>query len=101
MPRRDTFKVNAVDVQGNAGAEATFRCITVGERRTYLADADRDDMDMLKAHLVSWSGFVDGSGKPLPDPEDDPDASDALYMHEGRSLARLMWQGPDGADAKN
>ena len=101
MPRRDTFKVNAQDVQGEPDAEVTFRCITVGERRAYLADADRDDTDMLKAHLVSWVGILDSEGNPLPNPSDKPQVIDALYMHEMRVLARLMWQGPDGADAKN
>jgi hypothetical protein len=101
MTRVSTFQVDASSVQDNPGATATFKRITVGERKEYLAREDINDIDMLRSHLVSWSGIVDDSGNELPSPEHEPDAIDALYMSEMRALSRLLWQGPDGDSAKN
>jgi hypothetical protein len=101
MPRRTQFTVDAESVQGNAGATATFECITVGERREYLTSDDINDIDMIRDHLVAWSGIVDNDGNELPDPQHEPGVIDALFMSEMRALSRLMWQGPDGDSAKN
>jgi hypothetical protein len=101
MPRRTQFTVDAESVQGNAGATITFSCITIGERKAYLSDPDLDNIDMIRLHTLSWSGIVDNDGNELPDPKDEPDAIDALFMVEMRAINRLMWQGPDGDSAKN
>jgi len=100
MPRRSTFTVNAEAVQDEEGAEVTFSCITVGERQEYL-DTEMNDIDLVKSHVVSWSGIIDNDGHELPSPVDDPAVINALYMHEIRELSRLLWAGPDGASAKN
>jgi len=98
--RRTTFTVDASSVQGNEGAEVTFSCITVGQRQEYL-DTDINDIDMVRIHIVSWSGIQDNDGHDFPSPADDPAVVNALYMHEIRELSRLLWAGPDGASAKN
>jgi len=71
--RRTTFTIDASSVQGNEGAEVTFRALKV-----------RED-----------------SGKPLPSPADDPDVLGELYVHEQLALARLLFSGPDGDSVKN
>jgi len=75
--------------------------ITVGDRNAYVEQADVDDITMLRSHIQSWTGIVDDHDELLPSPADDPDVIDCLYMTELRALARLMWAGPDGPDAKN
>ena len=45
--RRNQFVVDAESVQGNAGAEVTFRKITVGERTRYLSDPDYGDAEIV------------------------------------------------------
>jgi len=92
--------VDAEAVQGIEGATVTFSCVTVGQRQEYL-DTEMNDIDMVRAHIVSWSGIVDDNENELPSPADDPAVTKALYMHEIRELSRLLWAGPDGASAKN
>jgi len=87
-------------VQGNAGATVTFRALTVGEWREYRT-TDLTDVDLVRAHLLGWAGIVDDDGNELPDPVDEPEVLDALYLHEQQALARLLWQGPLGDSAKN
>jgi hypothetical protein len=101
MPRRSTFTVDASEVQGNEGATATFSSLTVREWKDYRSVDDVNDITLVQSHLVSWTGFVDDEGNELPSPADEPEILDLLYMHEQRALARLLWQGPDGANAKN
>jgi hypothetical protein len=101
VTRRSQFTVDAQSVQGNAGATATFRTLTVGEYQNYLDDPDYRDRHLVKKHLVAWSGIVGNDDVPLPDPTDDPDAMNALYLHEVGALAILLVQGPLGASAKN
>jgi hypothetical protein len=100
MPRRSTFTVDASEVQGIEGAEVVFRALKVREFKEYRSTEMTDD-DLLAQHLVSWSGFVDDNDKPLPSPADDPGVLGELYLHERSELARLLFQGPDGASAKN
>ena len=100
MARRNRFTVSAESVQGEEGATATFRCIRVGEWRQYLKENTRDN-DVLKRHLVDWAGFLDDDGNPLPSPKDEPGIIDALYLHEQNVLTKMLWDGPDGAEAKN
>ena len=101
MTRRGSqFTVDAESVQGNAGAEVTFRALKVREVNEYRT-TPMTDADLLQAHVVSWSGFVDDAGKELPNPSDDPDALGELYVHEQLALSRLLFSGPDGASAKN
>lgn len=100
MPRRNRFDVDAESVQGIAGAKATFTCITVGEWQRYR-DSPMTDTELLQAHLVGWSGFVDDDDNDLPSPTDEPEVVNALYLHEQRALVRLMWLGPDGPESKN
>jgi len=100
MPRRSTFTVNAEGVQGNAGATATFKALTVGDVDEARSGGLRDH-DLLVGHLMGWSGIVDDDDQPLPDPVSDPGVLDRLYVHEQTALTRLLFQGPDGPDAKN
>lgn len=99
MTRRSTFTVDAESVQRNPGATVTFRAITVGEYREYRTNPDVTDRDLVREHVVSWSGIVDDNDHPLPNPADEPDVLDQLYMHEQGQLAILLVQGPDGANA--
>lgn len=101
MTRRSKFTVDAESVQGNEGAKVTFSSLTVGEWKAYRASDEVNDVSLVRSHVLSWSGIVDDQGKELPNPADDPAVHDGLYMHEQRALARLLWAGPDGADAKN
>ena len=101
MPRRNTFTVDAESVQGNAGATVTFSMLTVGEWKGYGQDPEINDHTLIREHIISWTGIVDDEDQPLPSPADEPDVLDALYMHEQRILARLLFQGPDGESAKN
>ena len=98
--RRSQFTVNAETIQGNAGAEVTFRALKVGEARTYR-ETPMTDQDLLEKHMLSWSGFVDDKGNELPCPTDDPSTWDELYVHERVALVHLLYQGPDGPEAKN
>jgi len=100
MPRRRTFTVDASDVQGIEGAEVTFRALKVRTLREYRETA-MTDRELLQQQIDSWSGFIDDAGKPLPSPADDPDVLDELYIHEQAAILRLLFQGPDGASAKN
>ena len=99
--RRAQFTVNAESVQGNVGAEATFRCLKVREWREWRDDPASTDEDLLKAHLVGWQGFQGDAGADLPSPADEPAIVGELYIHEQRELVRLLLQGPDGENAKN
>ena len=71
MPRRKTFTVDAESVQGNEGAEVTFRALKVRELREYRETA-MTDTELLQGHITAWSGIVDDNGKDLPSPADDP-----------------------------
>ena len=99
--RRKTFTVDAESVQGVEGAEITFRNITVRAWREYIDDPDVTDSIMLQRHVVSWTGIVDDDDQEFPNPVDDPDVLGALYVSEQQAITRLLWQGPDGASAKN
>lgn len=98
--RKSTFTVNAEAVQGNPDATVTFRRITVAEVEDARAGVLRDT-DLLREHLVSWEGFEDDDGNPLPQPSDDPDVLGLLYVQEQTALVRLLFIGPDEADPKN
>jgi hypothetical protein len=100
MARVSTFTVDASSVQGNEGAKVTFRGLKVGEWREYLDSEDVTDPDLLRAHIVKWD-LVDDNDHKLPDPADEPEIVNELYMHEQRQLVRLLMQGPDGESAKN
>lgn len=99
--RRNQFTVDAESVQGNAGAEVTFRKITVGERDRYLEDPKYGDLAAVRDHLVDWKGIVDDEGHELPSPKDEPGVDAALYLDEVGALARLLFQGPDDISSKN
>ena len=99
--RRKTFTVDAESVQGIEGAEVTFKNIRVRDQREYLDNPEVTDSVMLQRHIISWSGIVDDNENDLPDPVDDPDVLGELYISEQQALTRLLWQGPDGASAKN
>ena len=101
MPRRSTFTVDASTVQGNEGATVTFKCISIREHREWRESSETTDNSLLSQQIISWEGFVDDDGKPLPSLEDDPNALELLYYHEQAALLRLFFQGPDGASAKN
>jgi hypothetical protein len=98
--RRATFTVDARTVQGNEDATVTFKALKVREVREYR-ESDMTDADLLREHVLSWSGIVDDDGHPLPDPTDEPGVLGELYVHEQAAIARLLFLGPDGADAKN
>jgi len=98
--RRGTFTVDAETIQGNEGATVTFRALKVREMREYRA-TEMTDRDLLEAHVLGWVGIVDDAGKPLPSPADDPEVLGELYLHEVQAMAALMYQGPDGPEAKN
>ena len=97
---RNQFVVSAESVQGNAGAEVTFKALKMREVREYRT-LGISDGEVLKEHLMSWSGFVDDNDKALPSPADDPEVLGELYLHEQQALARLLFQGPDEENAKN
>jgi len=102
MPsRRSTFTVKAESIQGNPGAEVTFRALTIREHREWRESEQSTDFDLLSSHIVSWRGFVDDDGNEMPSPEDEPGILADLYYHEQAELLRLFFQGPDGASAKN
>ena len=98
--RRNQFVVSAESVQGNAGAEVTFRALLVEEVREYKTTG-MTDSNLLEKHLISWAGFVDDNDKALPSPADEPGTLGKLYLHEQQALARLLFQGPDYISAKN
>ena len=100
MARRGSFTVDAESVQGNPGAEVTFRALKVREVNEYRNSTQTDE-DLLQAHVVSWSGILDDDGHELPSPEDEPGALGELYVHEQFALARLLFAGPDGLSVKN
>jgi hypothetical protein len=98
--RRNQFTVDAESVQGNEGATVTFRALKVRTIREYR-ETEMTDADLLEAHIISWSGIVDDDGKDLPRPVDGKAVLGELYVHEQVALARLLFQGPDGPEAKN
>ena len=101
MARRNQFVCDAESVQGIEGAEVTFHKITLGERRRYLDDPDYNDPEMVADHLVDWKGITDDEGNEIPSPKDEPGVMATLYVDEITALARLLFQGVDGAAAKN
>jgi len=98
--RRNQFTVDAESVQGNAGAEVTFKALLVEEVSEYRATG-MTDRELLEKHLLSWKGIVDDNDKPLPSPDHEPGILGKLYIHEQQELARLLFAGPDGESAKN
>jgi len=98
--RRNQFTVDAESVQGVAGAEVTFKALKVREVREYRS-TDMTDQELLARHVVAWSGIVDDDLNELPSPADEPGILGELYVHEQLELARLLFQGPDGENAKN
>ena len=99
--RRTSFVVSAESVQGNTGAEVTFRKFTVGERDRYINDPEYGDLAFLNAHILDWVGIVDDDGNEIPSPKDEPGVTAALYMDEASELLRLLFAGPGGEHAKN
>jgi len=100
MGRRNQFTVDAESVQGNPGAEVTFKALLAGTVREYR-ETPMTDYELVKQHLVGWKGMVDDNDKPLPNPVDEPEILDRLYQHEVTELARLLYRGPDETSAKN
>ena len=100
MSRRSTFEADAESVQGNAGATVTFRAITIGQAREYRETSMTDD-DLLRAHVLDWSGIVDDDDHALPSPKDEPGVLDALYIFERTAIARLLFTGAPVIPAKN
>ena len=98
--RGSQFTVDAESVQGNEGATVTFRALKVREVNEYRT-TEMTDADLLRSHVLSWSGFVDDEGRELPSPADEPDVLGELYVHEQLALSRLLFQGPLGDSAKN
>jgi len=98
--RRNQFTVDAESVQGNADAEVTFRCLKVREVKEYRS-TEMTDAELLARHVIAWSGIVDDEGNEYPSPVDEPGILGELYVHEQLELARLLFQGPDGENAKN
>jgi hypothetical protein len=101
MARRNQFKVDAESVQGNPGAEITFRKLTVAKREQYRTDRDYNDLELVREHIIDWHGIEDDNGNEIPSPKDEPGADAALYVDEITEMARLLFQGPDGIFAKN
>ena len=98
--RRNQFTVNAESIQGNAGAEVTFKGLLVEELAEYRA-TNMTDRQLVEAHLVDWKGIVDDNDKPLPSPKDEPGIIGKLYTHGLTQIARLLFQGPDEISPKN
>lgn len=90
MTRRNQFTVDAESVQGNAGAEVTFKAIKVREWEAYRTDPSMGLPDLLGTHVIDWSGFTDDDGHALPSPKDEPSITAELYFHEMRELQRLL-----------
>lgn len=90
MARRNQFIVDAESVQGNAGAEVTFRAIKVREWEAYRTDPEKTLPDLLGEHVIDWSGFTDDDGHTMPSPKDEPGIVGDLYFHEMRELQRLL-----------
>ena len=99
--RRAQFTVNAEGVQGNVGAEVTFKCLEGGVWRAWRKNPESDNFDLLLPYTLDWHGFTDDKGNELPSPKDEPDIVLKLYMDEQTKLIRLFLQGPDGESAKN
>lgn len=99
MARQTTFTVDAESVQGIAGASITFRALKVGEWRTYISTS-QTDADLVRDHVLTWT-LVDDEGNQMPDPQDEPDILNDLYIHEQQAIVRLLLQGPGGESAKN
>lgn len=98
--RRNQFTIDAESVQGNAGAEVTFKGLLVEEVHEYRTTS-MTDAEILQTHILGWKGIVDDKDKALPSPVDEPGILSKLYIHEVQRLARLLWDGPDGENAKN
>jgi hypothetical protein len=93
MARRNQFVVNAESVQGNAGAEITFKLITLGTRDQYFRDPDYGDIDLLNDHILDWRGIVDDDGNEIPSPKDEPGVQASLYMSEVSEIIALLFDG--------
>lgn len=99
--RRNQFTVDAESVQGNADATVVFKALKVREVREYIADPAQNDTTLLQSHILSWSGIVDDDNHEMPSPADEPDIVGELYVHERLGIVELLFQGPDGPQAKN
>ena len=97
--QRIQFTVDAVSVQGIEGATVTFRSITVATFEACSRGQIRD-AELVRDHVVAWTGFVDDDDNPLPDPGDEGVVGQ-LYRHELAELVRLLLEGPTGESAKN
>ena len=91
--RIKTFTVDASEVFGD-GARVTFKAIKRGTWREYLKTASFGDDKLVADHLVGWEGVKDDEGNDLPNPTDEPEVLNALYLHEIQKLARLLVRGP-------
>ena len=98
--RRNQFTVDAESVQGNAGAEVTFKALLVADLAEYRTTS-MSDRELVEAHLLDWKGIVDDDDKPLPSPKDEPGIIGKLYTHELQQIARLLFVGPDETTPKN
>ena len=94
MRRHSQFTVDAESVQGNAGATVTFSSLLVREVDEIRAGGVRD-LDLLQAHVLHWTGFVDDEGAALPGPDEDVSVLGRLYVQEQAALVRLLLGGPD------
>ena len=102
MARRNQFTVDAESVQGNAGAEITFKRLTFGTRQRYFDLEDKyNDADLLREHVLDWKGIEDDEGNEIPSPKDQPGVEATLYWEEIVAIGRLLLQGSDGEHAKN
>lgn len=99
MPQRsNTRKVMSPKVQGK-DSFVEFRKITYGESKALRleAKAHKDDEEwqmssseaLLTDHIVDWN-WVDGEGKPLPLPKDDPTVIEILNDDEITFLTDLV-----------
>jgi len=101
MGRLKTFTVDAQEVQGGiAGATVTFKALKRSEWLKWRDDDSMTDADLVKSHVVSWTGFTDDAENELPTPSEDAAVMDELYMHEITALSKLLLQGPHGPDAQ-
>ena len=101
MARRNQFTVDAESVQGIEGAEITFRRLTVGVWQQYFDDSEYNNPEIVRDHVVDWKGIVDDDGNEIPSPKDEPGVIAVLYLDEVNAMSRLLFQGVDGAAAKN
>ena len=101
MARRNQFTVSAESVQGNEGAEVTFKRLLYAKHQRYFdLNDDYGPAELLRDHILDWKGIEDDNGNEIPSPKDEP-VEAHLYVGEIKALSNLLFQGPDGEHAKN